>query len=153
MSGASVVGLGQPEAGDDGAGWAVLGALAGRVPSGVELVRAADASALIERLCRPGRVVIVDAVLGQPAGRVLVLSPEQLAAAPPAVSTHGLSAADAIALGRALAPDGATVALVGITIDRPSGAARGLSPPVANAIEPAAVAVLALLDERAAQGG
>jgi hydrogenase maturation protease len=152
MSGARVIGLGQRTAGDDGVGLAVLEALARRgVPAGVELVQAAEESALVDLVETPLPVVLVDAVLGTPAGEVVTLAPEELEShrrGP--VSTHGLGVPRALALARAVA--GARVApaihVVGITIARAEPYGPGLSPAVAAAVPRAAERVLALVERR-----
>lgn len=141
--------LGQPAAGDDGLGQAVLARLrAGGVPPGVELCAAAEASALVDLACFPGPVAIVDALLAPPGvapGRVIALPPEALAtAALTPLSSHGLSAAGAVALARELSPAALSprITFVGVTITAPSRYVEGLTPVVAAAVEDAARAAL-----------
>jgi hydrogenase maturation protease len=142
VTGARVIALGQAAAGDDGVGLAVLEHLRRRgVPDGVELVHAAEDGALITLLETPRPVVLVDAVLGEPPGEVLELTPQQLeASAVRAVSTHGLGVAQAVALAREVAP--ATVPpaiwIVGITIAPPARYVQALSAAVAAAVPRAA---------------
>ncbi len=146
MAAARIVCLGQPAAGDDGVGPAVARRLreAG-LPAGVELVEAADASHLVELVQHAGPVVLVDALLGEPAGRVAALPPEALSeAALTPLSSHGLSAGQALALARRLAPGAVSprVTVVGVTISPPRRYEARLSPEVAAAVEGACRAAL-----------
>ena len=144
-----VIAIGQTAAGDDGVGYAVLDRLrAEGVPPDVELMRADEDAALVTLLETPGPVVIVDAVLGSPPGRVVDLAPADLAAAAlRPVSTHGIGVAQAIELARVVAGDqvAPSIRIVAITIERPAGYAHALSPAVAAAVAPAAARVRALL--------
>ena len=150
MTRARVIALGQTAAGDDGAGLAVLEALRREgLPPAVELVHAADDSALVTLLATPAPVVLVDAVLGGTPGEVIELGPEQLDARDVRpVSTHGLGVAQAIALARTLAPDTVSPAIriVGITIAPPARYLQALSPAVAAAIPRAVDRVRALVE-------
>jgi hydrogenase maturation protease len=152
VSGARVIGLGQGAAGDDGVGLAVLEALArGGVPAGVELVRAAEESALVALVETPLPVVLVDAVLGTPAGEVVTLAPEELESRGlRAVSTHGLGVPQALALARVVAGErtAPAIRIVGITIERAEPYTQALSPAVAAAVPRAVERVLALVGER-----
>jgi hydrogenase maturation protease len=147
MPTARIVCLGQPAAGDDGVGPAVARRLRqGGPPPGVEVVDARDASELVELVQHEGPVVIVDALLGEPAGRVVALAPEALSeAALTPLSSHGLSAGQALALARRLAPGAVSprVVVVGVTIAAPRRYEARLSPEVAAAVGPAAEAALA----------
>ena len=146
---ARVIGLGQAAAGDDGVGLAVLDALRARgVPADVELVRAAEDATLVSLLETRAPVVLVDAVLGTPAGEVLELSPADLARrGARAVSTHGLGVSDAVDLARTLAPDtvSPSVRVIAVTIERPAGYAQSLSAAVAAAVPRAVERVLGLV--------
>ncbi|HEY2386503.1 MAG TPA: hydrogenase maturation protease [Candidatus Binatia bacterium] len=144
---ARIIALGQDAAGDDGVGFAILEWLR-RHPLGddVELVRAREDVALVGLLETPAPVVLIDAVLGTPAGEVLAFAPEDLAArASLVVSTHGLGIAQAIELARVLAPDevSSCIRIVGVTIARPQRYEQGLSPAVAAAVPRAGERVLA----------
>jgi len=147
---ARVIALGQAAAGDDGAGLAVLEALRReRLPPDVELLHAAEDSALITLLATPVPVVLVDAVLGGLPGEVVELVPEELDASGfRPVSTHGLGAARAIALARTLTPDAISPAIriVGITIAPPARYVQALSPAVAAAVPRAVARVRALVE-------
>jgi hydrogenase maturation protease len=145
---ALVIGLGQPAAGDDGVGIAVLERLhADGVPPGVELRRAVEPTALVELLTVDVPVVLVDAVASGTPGEVLELGPDELAgrgAAP--YSTHGLDVEGAIALARALEPRlTPSLRIVAVGITRPPRPAPGLSPAIAAAVPRAAARVRALV--------
>ncbi len=146
---ARVIALGQAAAGDDGVAFAVLERLRARgVPPGVELLRAAEDFALVPLLETPATVVIVDAVLQNPPGRVLELTPEDLASAGHrAVSTHGVGICQAIELARTLTPaqSAASIRIVAVTISRPRRYVQRLSPAVAAAVPAAVERVLALV--------
>jgi len=144
-----VIALGQPAAGDDAVGMAVLDRLQGDpAAAGWELVFAPTAHNLVERLLEPGLVVIVDAVLAeQPAGTVITGRPEAFEPSSTAAwSSHGFGAIQAIELARALQPSGlpAEVFVVGVVIDRPAEYRDGLSEAVARAVDQAASAILRL---------
>jgi hydrogenase maturation protease len=144
-----VVGLGEPAAGDDGVGVAVVEHLR-RSGDGValELLTAADASALVDLLVGADPVVIVDAIATSgPPGRVLTLTPAALATRKRALlSTHGVEVPQAIGLARTLCPAtvARTVRIVAVTIAAPHRYASGLSAAVAAAIPVAAAAALRL---------
>jgi hydrogenase maturation protease len=146
---ARVIGLGQAAAGDDGVGLIVLARLRERgVPEGVDVVCAPDGAALVELLETRAPVVVVDAVLGTPAGEVLELVPSDLARRGlRPVSTHGLGVADAVELARVLAPDTVSPAirLVAVTIERPVRYEQRLSAAVADAVPRAVERVLELV--------
>lgn len=130
MSGRLVVGLGNPLAGDDGFGPAVLGQLGeeGGLGEGVELVPACtDLLGLIDGLARHDTVVLVDAVAGTQGapGTVTVFEESTLLSRPArSTSAHRLSPVEALRVFRSLHPEAATrfvlVALLvdGIGLDR-----------------------------------
>jgi hydrogenase maturation protease len=145
---ARVIGLGQPAAGDDGAGVAVVRALReGGLPRDVEALDSPDPSALVTLLERGVATIVVDAVLGAPAGQVLELTIESLAPRMSrSVSSHGIGLAEALGLAQVLSgADPRDVRIVAITIGRPAGYDGRLSPDVAAAVPCAAAAVLRLL--------
>ncbi len=141
-----VIGLGQAAAGDDRVGLAVLEHLRTRgVPDGVELLEAAEPSALLPLLETPVPVVLVDAVLAVPAGEVLELTADALEQRGfSTLSSHGLGVAQAVALARLLSPEAVSpsIRIVGVSISRPERFREGLSPEVAAAIPHAAARVL-----------
>lgn len=144
---ALAIGIGSELGGDDAAGFAVVRALAGRLPAGAaaeELRR--DPTALLERWRGAAAVVLVDAVRG--CGPPGSLHRFDAGAEPlPALAgsgTHSLGFAAAIELARRLGELPERVVALGIegadfTVGNP------LSPAVTAAIEPAARAVLAEL--------
>jgi len=141
-----IVGIGQPVAGDDGVGIAVLDELRRRrVPPGAELVPLVDPTELVALLEGPARIIVIDAVRATPAGAVIELDPEELAVT--AAHPHGLGVAQAIALARVLSPNVAPprVRIVGVTIGPPERGRCGLSPGVAAAVPVAAARVLVVL--------
>lgn len=155
----SVFALGQALAGDDAGGLLVARRLRER---GVAVREVPDGAALAGALAEVERAVVVDAVVGGgPAGAVVHLRGEELeglrgragagarrgpgAAGRGAVSSHGMSVPEAVAVARAL---GVTkeVELIGIAIDLP--------PPVADPtgpLPPVSDAVRAAIDEAAAR--
>jgi hydrogenase maturation protease len=144
-----VIGLGQAAAGDDQVGLAVIEHLRGAgAPDDVELLTAAEPSALLPLLETPAPVVLVDAVLTAPAGEVLVLEPEELEQRGlSTMSTHGLGVVQAVALARLLSPAAVSpsIHIVGVSISRPERFQQGLSPEVAAAVPRAAEHVLRTL--------
>ena len=122
---AVVIGLGQPAAGDDGVGIAV-----------------------IVRLRAEG--IIVDALVGggKP-GDVVVLDAERLAGDLRPLSTHGISVAQAIVLARALAPAAVSpiVRVVGIVIAIAEVGDAAFSPAIAAAVPKACAKVHELIRE------
>jgi hydrogenase maturation protease len=146
---ARVIGLGQAAAGDDGVGLVVLRSLRVRaLPSGVELHEVGEPSALVPLLSGATPVIIVDAVLGDSAGEVVELSPDELAEhAPLRMSSHGLGVAEAIGLARVLAEGRSSpeIRIIAITIARPERYQQGLSPEVAAAVPRAVERVLSLV--------
>jgi hydrogenase maturation protease len=138
VAAATIVGIGQLAAGDDGVGLAVARELAAR---GFGVRESADASILLELLEAGHRVVLVDAVAGGgPPGAVMQLDPGVLGTGPAPLSSHGIGVAQAIALARTLYGDAAVarLAIVGIAIERPATHTVGLTPAVAAAVGPAA---------------
>jgi hydrogenase maturation protease len=97
-----VIGVGNPDRGDDVAGRLVARRLAGRVPV---LEQSGEATALVESLREAGFAILVDACSsGAPAGTVrrFDASVARLPARTAGWSSHGLSLADAVELARTL---------------------------------------------------
>ena len=138
------VGVGQPLAGDDGAGPAVIDLLRrSNLPPGVVLSNVREPTALFPLLDEDGmRLVIVDAVVAEPAGQILDLDAAEIESrCLSSVSSHGISVGEALALARTTGisgRQGADVRLVAITIAHPVRGAIGLSAAVAAAIPQAA---------------
>lgn len=147
-----MIGIGQAERGDDGVGLFVLDELERRGLLDVELVRARDPSQLVELMARAPFTVLVDALVGadRPPGSVHVIDPTQLDERTGiGVSTHGISVAQAIELGRVLSPELAsqTLWVVAVGIEPPSRYGREMSPAVLAAVPRAADAVEQLLED------
>lgn len=146
---ARVVALGQAAAGDDGVGFAVLEELGRRgVPAGVQLLRAADATALVPLLETSATVVLVDATVGAPPGEVLALGDHELAEhGVQPLSSHGMRASEVIGLARLLYPEriAPSIHVVAVTIARPDRFRIGLSSVVEVAVPKAADKVIELL--------
>ena len=147
---ARVIGLGQIAAGDDAVGLAVLDRIRQMgPPDGTELVAARDATALVELLQTERRVVVVDAVVGQPGvGEVIELPEKALTAGlgcPRTLSTHGVSLQQAVALARMTSCGvmASEIVLVAVAIAPPERYTTGLSPAVQAAVPVAARVVLA----------
>jgi hydrogenase maturation protease len=103
---ALVVGIGNPDRGDDRAGLAVADRLSGPLPAGVAVVReSGEATALLARLRSADAVYLVDACAsGAPAGTVqrFDATAAPLPQALFGVSTHGFGLAEAVELARTL---------------------------------------------------
>jgi hydrogenase maturation protease len=145
-----VIACGQPAAGDDGVGFAVLEALEQQpLPEGVELCRARDTVALMPQLEGVDRVLVIDAAIGLTAGSVRVLDPEQLdlSATPRGASSHGIGVRQAIELSRALHAErmASRIAVLAVGIERPVRYSLELSPGVKNGVPNAAAVAWAWL--------
>jgi hydrogenase maturation protease len=142
----AVVGVGNPERGDDAAGPAVVARLEGRLPTGARTVvcSGADPGTLIDAWQGAVAAVLIDAVVsGAEPGRVTVFDVTE-SPLPPDVrpaSTHALGAAAAIELARALDRLPRTLLVVGIEAQS-FDAGAPLSKGVAAAIDEAAGTVL-----------
>jgi hydrogenase maturation protease len=143
--------VGNALVGDDAAGWAVHQRLAAQpLPAGARLeLLGVGGLRLLDEVEGEDLLIAADAVqLGAPAGTIHVLGWEDLPPAGAAVTCHGIGLREAIEVGRRLVPDRMPkqVFLVGIegrVFDR---VGSGLSPEVGLAIEPAAAAVLGLVE-------
>ena len=100
-----IIGLGSEHRRDDRCGLDVVRGLRGRVDRSVRLLEGpADATALLDSWEHVDRVIVVDAVRsGGPPGTVFRIEVDgELPSPLGAISTHGLSLADAVELGRSL---------------------------------------------------
>ena len=101
-----VLGIGNPDRGDDGAGRAVARQLRGRLPEDMELAEiSGEATDLLARIEGVAAAYVVDACAsGAPAGttRRFDLAAGPLPEAAFGLSTHGLGLATALELARAL---------------------------------------------------
>ena len=138
MTGSLVIGVGNPDRGDDGAGIAVVRRLRQRGPAGVAVVEAeGEASALIEAWSGKARVVVVDAASsGQRPGNVRRFDArrESLPARHLHASTHAWGVAEAVEMARALGSLPESLVVDGIE-GRSFGPGEGLSPGVQAAID------------------
>ncbi|HEY6923337.1 MAG TPA: hydrogenase maturation protease [Steroidobacteraceae bacterium] len=151
MARAAVIGIGNPDRGDDGAGRVIAHRLQDLVPSDVEVLQHdGEATALVAQLHDAPTVLIVDACQsGAAAGTVHRFDAHRapLPAAQFGLSSHGFGLASAIELARALnqLPQRCIVyAVEGKCFD----AGAGLSPPVTAAVAVITARILAELGAR-----
>lgn len=142
-----VIGVGNPDRGDDGVGPEVLARVEARLPRGARPARLAgdDPAAIMEAWQGAGRAIVVDAMVsGAAPGTVrrMEAAKAPLPADLELVSTHALGAAAAIELARALGRLPASLVVYGVEgEDFAPGAA--LSRAVAEAVPGVADQVLA----------
>jgi hydrogenase maturation protease len=114
----------------------------------IDLVEAADPTELVSLLTDGADpVVIVDAVLDEgPAGRVLLIDPQNDSISTHLLSTHGLGVLETIELARIAYPKAIAerIFIVGITIQLATPGAPGLSQAVTAGVPIAAVQALKL---------
>jgi hydrogenase maturation protease len=139
---AVVIGVGNPDRGDDGVGPQVLARLQERVPGGVRLVclAGADPAGIMEAWADAGRVVLVDAMVSGTAPGTITRFDAVAGPLPAGVrlaSTHVLGAETAVEMARALGRLPAHLVVYGVEGQRFT-AGSALSPAVA-AVLPAAV--------------
>jgi hydrogenase maturation protease len=141
-----VVGLGQNAAGDDAVGLWVARQL---VKEGIPARESGDATLLLDLVAQGQHVIVVDAVVcAAVSGTVMQLTPDALASgAVSPVSCHGLGVAQVLELARLLYGDAASrIAIVAISIARPSGMSEQLSASASAAIPEACALVRRLLE-------
>ena len=101
-----IIGLGNPDRGDDAAGRAVAARLKARLPRDMRVTESGgEATALLARFCEADEVILIDAAMsGAAPGTVERFEAHQtpLPAARFGMSTHGFGLAEAIELARAL---------------------------------------------------
>lgn len=136
--GVCVIGVGNPERGDDGVGPAVIERLRDRVAADVSLAAVSgEPGELVDRLGTAGAVWIVDAATGGGApGTVHWLDAGSGGPVParPGASSHGLGVVEALALAQALGrlPDVCRI----VAIEGEGfGLGTGLSAPVSGAVD------------------
>lgn len=132
-----MVGIGNPLAGDDGAGVEVVSRLESRfaaVDGVLFTVLDGDLWALDDLLDTTERLIVVDAVIGDPPGTIVTLldAPPTHAASLHQTDVGTVLATLAAARGAAGFPE---VEIHGITIATPRELGVGLSPAVAEAVE------------------
>ena len=141
-----VIGIGNPDRGDDGIGPVVAAKLAGRLPPGVALAaRSGDMLALIEDWADADALICIDAAApaGMP-GRIHRLDPTvaELPREPVVASSHAFGLAEAIALARALHRAPARIVVYAVEGCQFDGGTP-LSPPVAAAADAVADRIVA----------
>ena len=150
--GALIIGLGNPDRGDDGAGRAVAAKLRARVPRGMRVIECAgEATDLLARLGEADEAILVDAALsGAAPGTVGRFEAHQapLPAARFGMSTHGFGLAEAIELARALGQLPRRCVVYAIE-GRSFGIGDPLSPEVEAAVENVVARVLDAVCEKA----
>lgn len=106
MSGLLVIGIGNPDCGDDATGPIVARLLAGRLPAGTDILeRTGDMLGLLDDWAGRDRVLLIDAAaMVTAAGTIhrIDLLCEPLPAGVTLASTHAFGVADAVELARAL---------------------------------------------------
>ena len=115
---ALVVGVGNPDRGDDGIGPVVAARVAQLCLPGVEVVADGEPLALVGRLAGHEDVVVVDAVRCRP-GRpgtvhVIRVGATPMSGIPTVLGSHGLGVVEAIELARALGRLPPRLTLVGV---------------------------------------
>jgi hydrogenase maturation protease len=146
-----VVGIGNPDRGDDAFGRVVAARLRGRLPGHVRLIEQdGEATALLDRLGEADVAILVDAaVSGAAPGDVrrFDVASQPLPAAKFGMSTHGFGLAEAVELARILGklPSRCIVYAVeaaSFELGAP------LSPELVEAVEDVAARVIAEAEER-----
>ncbi len=145
---ALVIGIGNPDRGDDAAGSVLARRLAGMLPPGMHVIEHdGEPSSLLAHLAEATRAVLVDASapLGRPGTvRRFDVSTTPLPAVTFQLSSHGLGLADAIELARTLGQLPARCIVYTIEAEAFDAGAL-LSAPVAKAVRIVADEVLAEL--------
>jgi hydrogenase maturation protease len=147
VTSARVIGVGNPEAGDDAAGRIVARGLRALVPHDVEVVEVDAAISVLDHLEGADTVIVIDAVCDpsrrRPPGASVRMEagPDGLAVdLRSSLSSHGIGVAEALGLAAALGPV-PRVVVHGIEMAQATVGA-GLSPQVAKAISTVRDAVL-----------
>lgn len=146
-----LIGLGNPQRGDDGVGIAVVRCVAERAAGAISVEESDDPASLIDTWSGVERVVVVDAMKSdRPAGTVLTLDVTETPLPSDGWATggtHALGLAAAVELSRVLGRLPQRLVVIGVEVAGLS-AGSALSAPVLAAIQPAADAALrALTDE------
>lgn len=128
-----LVGVGNPDRGDDGAGPAVASRL--RLPEAEVRLARGEATELLQLFAGRDRVYVVDAVVsGQAPGTLHRLDGHELPPFMRSTSTHGLGLAEAVELARVLGSLPRELVVLGIeAADFTSGGP--LSAPVSKAVD------------------
>jgi hydrogenase maturation protease len=147
-----VIGLGNDDRSDDRSGLEVARALRPRLQGKARVEECVSGGiALLEMWRSADRVLVIDAVRsGAPPGTVHRVEPGDgfLPGWKPATSTHGLSLAEAVALGKGLGCLPRYLVVYGIEADNLEVGTH-LSPPVVHGVREATDRILAELSEEA----
>jgi len=145
-----IIGLGNDQRGDDGSGLEVARALRSRLAGKARVEEcSSEGIALLELWRDADEVLVVDAVVsgGVPGTVHRIEAGDGFSPGfHTATSTHGLSLAEAVALGRGLGCLPRHLVVYGIEVDR-LDVGSGLSPPVSRAVREAADRIEAELRE------
>ena len=147
---ALVIGLGNPTRGDDGLGPEVARRVAELASGSVDVVECADPASLMDVWAAADHVVVVDAMTsGRDPGAILVI--DAIRDGLPidcwsAGGTHALGLSGVVDLARALDRLPKSLIVVGIEMDDAVTVGVGLTDQAAGGIDPAAEAVLRVLD-------
>lgn len=151
-----VIGVGNPDRGDDAAGRMAARRLQDMSPAGVEVVEEdGEATSLLARFDGADRALLIDAcVSGTEPGTVhrFDVSGERLPQGHFGLSTHGFGLSEAVELARALGqlPRRCVVYAIEVASVEPGD---DLSPEVAAAIDEVAERISAELDDDKMKGG
>jgi hydrogenase maturation protease len=149
-----VIGVGNPDRGDDGVGPAVARALRTQVLPGVDVVEVAgEPTSLLAAWEGADQVVLIDAMSTGAAPGTVLRHDAGTGPLPPrdSCSTHGLGVEDAIALGRALGALPRSLVVFGVEAASFTAGDR-LSPGVAGAVPDLVDRILAELAARPPPG-
>jgi len=150
-----VIGLGNPNLGDDGVGWKVAEEVKKHLPESLPVdvdCLSLGGLSLMERLIGYDRAILIDAFpLEEPIGSILILKlgdlPNYSAFHTP--NSRDITLQTAIEMGRSMgAKLPSDVSVVGVATKHVCDFSKSLSPPVAEAVPQAAKFVLDLLGEK-----
>ena len=139
-----IIGVGNPDRGDDGVGIVVAG-IAGAL-AGVPVRTVNDPFDIVDAWGFAQRAIVIDATRGASEPGVVTVFDVRSDSFPPAFqssSSHGLGVADAVALGKALGRLPRLLVVIGVEGATFDG--EGLSPEVAAAVDDAVGAVLEVM--------
>jgi hydrogenase maturation protease len=144
-SGALIIGIGNPDRGDDAAGRAAVAALRARGPKDLRLVECdGEATTLLARFSEADEVILIDAALsGAAPGTVgcFDVTEAPLPTGRFGISTHGFGLAEAIELARALGHLPRRCVVYAIE-GRSFALGEPLSPEVEGAVENVVISIL-----------
>ena len=145
-----VIGLGNPDRGDDGVGPDVVRRVGALAPGGVDVVVTDDPASLLDLWADRDDVVVVDAVVSRrEPGSVVAIDATRTGVPDDgwaSVGSHGFGLAAAVELSRALGTLPGSLVVVGVEVDATT-TGTGLSPAVEAAVEDAVQVVLAVPED------